>query len=113
MKPKSKYDPGAIVFLLLNNDRALYRGIVAIYRRQTDQEKKSEATLVHNGKGFTGCDAAILSSFAKQLLRGWNLSPKQIAIARKKMPKYAKQLILVAEENDAIKAQRQESLQEA
>jgi hypothetical protein len=59
---------------LLTDDRWLVRGILAIYNLQTDQEKAAEATLKHNGVGFNGCDAYILSSFAKQLQAGRTLS---------------------------------------
>ena len=94
----------SIQALLRTNDRALARGIVAIYKRQTASEQASEATLQDNGVGFTGCDAHILSSFAKQVQKGWTLSIKQNAIARNKMPKYWKQLLEVSMENEHKKA---------
>jgi len=90
----------SIQALLLSNDKALARGIVAIYKRQTQAEQAVGATKEDNGVGFTGVDASILSSFATQVLKGWTLSIKQKVIARKKMPKYWKQLAEVAMEND-------------
>jgi hypothetical protein len=68
----------------------------------------------HNGVGFNGRDAAILSSFAKQIM-SWEatsnprypqpLSPKQFDLARRMMPKYAGQLARIAEENNPVEDQ--------
>jgi hypothetical protein len=104
MKKVSKYSKEMIQELLRTNDKALARGVVAIYKRQTESEQANQTTSVDNGMGFTGADAYILSSFAVQIGRGWTLSPKQRALAVKKMPKYWKQLIEVAEDNDVLKA---------
>ena len=83
--------------LLKENDMAVKRGIVAIYRRQTDEEKCTDATRLHNGIGFSAYDAPFLSSLAKQLLDGKELSPKQMAIGRNKICRYAGQLASIAE----------------
>ena len=83
--------------------RWLVRAILAIYDNQTADEQRRESTDHDNGVGFTGLDAKILSSFAKQIRRwqqnpqhGQPLSPKQFAIAQRKMPKYAIQLVRIA-----------------
>lgn len=68
------------------------RGMLAIYANQTRDEQASEDTRYHNGIGFAGCDANLLSSFAKQVERGRSLSAKQMHYVFKKMPKYAGQL---------------------
>jgi len=78
----------------------LYRGILAIYNKQTTEEQSAEATLKHNKVGFNSCDAYILSSFARQILQKGRLSARQIDVARKKMPKYAGQLIKIAKEKE-------------
>lgn len=83
---------------LLTDNRWLYRGILAIYEKQTYEEKNAGNTIIDNGIGFNGADAFILSSFAKQLNQGRILSVKQLAIARKRMPKYAGQLLKIAKE---------------
>lgn len=84
-----------------NDDRWLVRAILAIYENQTNEEKSRESTDDDNGIGFTGLDARIFSSFSKQIIRHRNepfkqhpvpLSPKQMAIARKRMGKYSTQL---------------------
>lgn len=81
---------------LLGSQKWLEHGIVAIYRRQTMDEQASFATLHLNGIGFNGADAEIMSSFAKRLERGINLSERQVAAAKKIMPKYAGQLAKIA-----------------
>lgn len=81
---------------LVTDQRWLMRGITAIYKKQTWDEQQSESTKEDNGVGFNGVDAYILSSFAKQIKAGRTLSTKQLAIAQKKMPKYAGQLLIIA-----------------
>jgi len=85
----------------------LLRGLVAIYARQTADEQAAEITREHNGVGFTAFDAEILTSFAKQVER-FNKTPaadrnyttplsyKQTVILRKRMKKYAGQLLKIA-----------------
>ena len=68
------------------------KGLVKIYTLQTADEQSTGHTSHDNGVGFSGCDAEILSSFATQVNRGRNLSPKQMAIVFKKMPRYWKQI---------------------
>ena len=72
------------------------RALMVVYANQTADEKQMEATVIHNSIGFSGADAEILSSFAKQVEKGRTLSPKQMAIVHKKMPRYAKQLMAAA-----------------
>jgi hypothetical protein len=86
--------------LILDNikadDRWLYRGILAIYRGQTDDEQRRGVTVEDNGIGFNGSDAPFMSSLAKQVLSGRKLSQKQCRYARTIMYKYADQLLKIA-----------------
>lgn len=69
------------------------RGMLVIYAKQTLSEQSSQTTSELNNVGFSGCDAEILSSFSEQVLKYKRvLSPKQMAIVFKKMPKYWEQL---------------------
>ena len=77
---------------LATNPAWAIRGLVKIYTLQTADEQASDRTSHDNGVGFSGVDANILSSFAKQVNAGRNLSPKQMAIVYKKMPRYWKQI---------------------
>jgi hypothetical protein len=79
------------------------RALVALYELQTPQEKAAEMTAVSNGVGFNAVDAPFLSSLAEQVQRrshvaeGYRLSPKQIMWARKKLKKYGRQLVEIAD----------------
>ena len=88
----------SIQSLILSNPAALKRAIIKIYERQTAEEQCADQTIEHNGIGFNGIDAEIMSSFAKQLMSRGFLSPKQVAIARRKMPKYWNQILQLIEE---------------
>ena len=78
------------------NNVWLARGVVAIWNKQTEDERYSGQTTHDNGIGFNGADAEILSSFAMQYVSKGYLSPKQFDIARKKMLKYSGQLAKIA-----------------
>ena len=69
------------------------KAITLLYGFQTQSEQESQATAERNGAGFNGTDAFILSSFAEQVAKGRTLSAKQLAIAFKKLPKYAGQVV--------------------
>lgn len=82
------------------NEAWAKKALLKIYDRQTQDEKSSESTNHHNNVGFTGADAHILSSFAKQLLYKKFLSPKQMAIVLRKMPKYCRQIMSISNPED-------------
>jgi hypothetical protein len=75
-----------------NRDAMLW-SLVRVYNWQTADEQSAEHTYYHNKIGFSGVDAEILTSYAKQYLKRKSLSPKQLELAHKKMPKYAAQLV--------------------
>ena len=74
------------------------RALVVLLARQTADEQASESTQWQNGQGFNGPDANILTSFAKQVQQGRQLSTKQAAIAFRLLPKYAGQLHRIAQQ---------------
>ena len=82
--------------MLDNNDRAVNRGIVAIYKLQTESEKASESTNESNGVGFASCDARLGSYYAKWVMSGKNLNGNHLDKARKMCKKYAGQLVKLA-----------------
>ena len=81
---------------LENNPSWVTKGILVLFEMQTSDEQKEGETVHPNGVGFNAFDAGILTSFAKQMMSGGNLSVKQMAIAKKKIMKYASQLTKVA-----------------
>ena len=92
--------------LIATNDRVLYRALIVLYNGQTADEKRDGATRYTNGIGFNGVDAPILTAFTEFLKRNKFLTDKQKTLARKKLPKYAKQLVKVANDMEAEKAKR-------
>jgi hypothetical protein len=74
------------------------RAIVRLYKEQTDHEKQAATTAIKNDVGFNYYDAPLLTSFAQHLIHGNSLSQKQLAIAQRKLPKYARQLLMLGKE---------------
>ena len=95
-KPKRVWEEEEIRELVQTNDKVLYGALKKLYAEQTADEKRSGETKERNGRGFNGRDAQILSSFAEFLNRAGFLTPKQKAVARRKMIKYTKQLTRLA-----------------
>jgi hypothetical protein len=84
----------SIQHLLDSNDEAVSKALMTIYARQTAAEKASQATVEHNGRGFTGTDAEFLSSIASRLPGyGYRLTARQLPHVRRKMRKYWRQLL--------------------
>jgi len=90
--------------LLVEDDDFAIRCLMRLYEYQTEEEQEVGMTREYNDVGFSGCDAEILSSFARQVQnhraevnpRYRNpLSPKQLEIVKKKIPKYHRQLNMI------------------
>lgn len=90
--------------LLETNDKAVMRALVAIYRRQTDEERQTGETRASNGVGFSAFDGKFCSELALQVINGRGLSRGQLAAARRIMKRYHRQLIEVAKENEQRQA---------
>lgn len=87
---------GYIAWLLMTNDIAVERAIVAIYNRQTEMEKEAKETIKCNGVGFTASDAKFGSYMAKWILSGKKLSGVYLEKGRKMSIKYCDQLLQIA-----------------
>lgn len=85
-----------IVQLINNNDKMVIRSLLKLYEFQTADEQAYGEASYNNGVGFNGADAPILTSFVDFYKQTGFLSKKQIAIARKKLIKYRKQLVKIA-----------------
>ena len=96
MATMKKWTKEEIRFNMETDNKWLFRGLIAIYNRQTQDEKNEAITVHENGVGFGGADANILSSFAKQYGERGFLTKNQIDICRKKMLKYSGQLAKIA-----------------
>lgn len=82
--------------LLEVNDKMVCRSLMKLYEMQTKSEQADGTTQEHNGVGFNGVDAPILTSFANFFQRTGFLTNKQIVVCRKKLMKYSKQLVRIA-----------------
>ena len=91
-----------ITALLTRSDKAVGRAILAIYKFQTQTEQAIGHTTDHNGVGFNGVDAEILSSFAQFYQRSGFLTPKQLVLGRRKIMKYAGQLAKIANSKQEV-----------
>lgn len=110
--PAQTYTKEFIANKLQTNNEWLWKGVLAIYKKQTDAEQAAGTTREDNGVGFNGADAEILSSFAQRIINWQNANPihrinwpcplsiRQLEVARRRMVKYAGQLAKIA--NNAI-----------
>jgi hypothetical protein len=89
----------SILTALDSNPRAVMKAIVILGRNQTEDELTQEATLQHNGLGFTGTDARYGTYLYHQILAGQSLSQKTLDGARKMAKKYARTQLLAAAKN--------------
>ena len=108
--PKTSWTAEEIKGVLARTDKAaqefIGRAVYALFLRQTEGERVLGNTVEHNGRGFSSCDANILSSFAKFWKKAGFLTPKQTALARKKLMKYGRQLAEIAMERDPQNPER-------
>ena len=89
-----------IVNLLNSNNIAVERAILAIYNRQTADEKIARNTRYHNTVGFSAADAKTGTYLAKWLLSGKHLDGKFLAKGRNIAIKYRRQLLEIATQNN-------------
>lgn len=85
-----------IAKLLNENDKAVERAIIAIYDRQTQDEKATSDTRHNNGRGFRANHASKGSYYARWCLGGRRLTGHHLANARKIALHYTQQLADVA-----------------
>lgn len=77
---------------LFEQDVFVEWSLIALYKEQTADEKETHSTNQQNGRGYNGIDAEFGTSLAEKLLKGDELSAKQIVAARKMLMKYVNQL---------------------
>lgn len=82
--------------LVQTNNKALLRAIVVIGELQTPEELDLAETIDHNNWGWGAVDAEFFTTCYFKLLRGESLTPKELTVARNKMPKYWRQLMLIS-----------------
>jgi hypothetical protein len=90
----------------LKQDFLRIKALLWLYKYQTEEEKQDFATHNLNGVGFTGPDAQILSSFAKQIVEKYFITEKQLQILRRKIKKYENQMAKIANAIQSGEAQK-------
>lgn len=100
----TKYNREDIVKIIEGSDKAVERAILAIFRRQTQDEQVQATTKHSNGVGFAGCDAHYGTYCAKWVLSGKHLSGSHLEKCRKLARKYVRQLVDEANAKLAAKA---------
>lgn len=101
---------GYLKLKLATNESWAKRALLKIYDAQTNDEQATETTHLYNNVGFTGVDAKILSSMAKQLQYKKTLTERQMKIVFKKMPKYWSQIEDISDK-DLLRTQVMKDLQ--
>ena len=89
MKPSSKEE----VAKMLRHDDYVIGALIRIYSFQTVDEQEWEKTSYRNDMGFNGTDAKIMTRIAKYYGKKHWMSDKQLALVKRKIPKYWGQLI--------------------
>ena len=90
------YTEQSIQTLLEKNDKAVVRGLLAIYARQTEDEQRAETTKVHNKIGFSAYDAPFMSKMVRFFKQRGYLTIGQIDCVRPTIIKYRRQLTEIA-----------------
>ncbi len=105
METTKEWTEERIVALLESSPLAVERALVALYDRQTQDEKRDSDTRHDNQRGFSAAHAATCSYFARLVLRGWqscghrkstHLYPDKLAKALKIVKRYRRQLAEIA-----------------
>jgi len=87
------WNKGHVIQLLLTNNEAVEKAMVALYNRQTADEQSTQETRHSNGVGFSGAHAHLGSYYAKWVLSGRNLTGRHLEKARAMSLKYTDQLL--------------------
>ena len=99
-----QFNQGSIRKLLLTNDKAVERAIVALYRRQLADEQAGGTTKHANGRGFNMTHAHTGSYCAKWILQGKRLTGHWLVDCRDIAMFYSRQLLEIAKERAQVKA---------
>ena len=81
---------------IMSSRKWVEQGVLAIYNKQTAEEKSDGEAIEDNGIGFSGAHACSGTYYAKWLLQGKHLSGKHLNKARDLILHYTKQLTKIA-----------------
>lgn len=75
------------------DEKELFRLLHTLYEQQTEWERQWSLTGEKNEVGFNSYDGPILSGIAQRAERYGSLTPRQADLVRRKLKKYARQLV--------------------
>lgn len=93
METKVQHTRESICRLLDTNQRAVERAIVFLYNEQTESEKVTRSTQVHNNRGFNHAHARYGSFCARWILDGNSLTGGHVDKCRRIAKVYVRQLV--------------------
>ena len=91
-----KYTKEDIKQILASSDLAVLKGFIRIWQLQTESEKAAEATVVHNGVGFSGYDGTWMTGIGNNVVKYGQITEGRLKPVKKMMHKYAGQLAKIA-----------------
>jgi hypothetical protein len=80
------------------NGKAMFRALHSLYERQTAGEQATHESREVNRRGFTKFDAELLTDIAKKAKKYGSLTPKQTQLVGRRIRKYHRQLVEIANE---------------
>ncbi len=83
------------------NGNAMFHVLHALYERQTVGEQATHESREVNGRGFTKFDAELLTDIEKRAEKYGSLTPKQTQLVGRRIRKYHRQLVEIANEAEA------------
>ena len=103
------WDRKSIQDLLARSDYAVKRAVLAIYARQTENERREGLTQQKNGVGFSAWDAEYFTLVAEAIELGREFKHEDAERARRRgIKRYWRQLAEIANENEVRKVLEKE-----
>lgn len=87
------YTETMIRAMLKQDVEFLYKALLLLFERQTEDEQDVLKTKHRNHVGFSAADGGTLSKYAEQLQQNGKLGPLTMEDCRFRMLKYSKQLL--------------------
>ena len=94
--PKKRWTKEDIKTLLLTNDRAVERAILAIQKLQSEDELRSHSTIHKNNVGWQACHARKAMKYARWIQLGNRITGRHMVDARNMVLKYTRQLAAIS-----------------
>lgn len=82
-----------IKYKLSTNDKWALKALLAVYDSQCEDEQFTGSANRRNGVGFNKVDASQLTVLARRYKRKLCLYPHEMAVVKKKIPKYWEQIL--------------------